>query len=174
MLICLKCDMDRLNFSRFGQLNFSRYSSHSDGRAPRAMSHISVESIVTVVFVGGYRCYEQLDGLPGISPGEPHRFHTNNLTLHKLKRLIKWVSVCPASAAHRSVERGAGPLLTTSHFTQGRLPFTTSMGDNHPDNGLTVNQLLYSLREKIASIVFVGSLPTLTIHLTPHQPTQAS
>ena len=77
------------------------------------MSHISVEPIVTVVFAGG--CYEQLDGLPGISPGEPHRFHTNNLTLHKLKRLIKWVSVCPASAAHRLVGRRASPCPPTSH-----------------------------------------------------------
>ena len=30
MCVRLKCDMDRLDFSQFGWLNFSRYSSHSD------------------------------------------------------------------------------------------------------------------------------------------------
>ena len=37
----LKCDMDRLNFSRFGWLNFSHYSSHSKGSV-NGMNHTSL------------------------------------------------------------------------------------------------------------------------------------
>jgi len=36
------------------------------------------------------------------------------------------------------------------------------MGDVHTANGLTIRQLLHSLRKRFASLVFVDSLPTFT------------
>ena len=40
--------------------------------------------------------------------------------------------------------------------------FTTPMVDIRPDCGLTIGQLLHILREQVASITFVGSLPMST------------
>ena len=51
--------------------------------------------------------------------------------------------------------------------------FMISMGDNIPDSdGSTVSQLLHSLREQIAFIMFVHCLPALTIQLIPRRPAQ--
>ena len=48
--------------------------------------------------------------------------------------------------------------------------FMISMGDNIPDSdGSTVSQLLHSLREQIAFIMFVDCLPALIIQLIPRR-----
>ena len=53
MYVCLKCDMDRLNFSRFGWLNFSRYSSHSGSSQTRSDLPPNPKFFVTIWTMSG-------------------------------------------------------------------------------------------------------------------------
>jgi len=68
---------------------------------------------------------------------------------------------CPARL-HLESATGKWESSTRHHVDHSPHYLQTSMGDVHTADGLTIGQLLHTLRERFTSLVFVNPLHTLT------------